>query len=405
MAKTYGELILECENFKYSNENYELTKECYELSLMAQYIESQQYVMNNISDIHEEYKEFDESFFVESVSEDGVDAIIESADEKSKNIFKRIWNGLKRIWKKICGFFSRLFGKSKKTSEKNKKVKELLESQSPAILAELIDVALEVSDDIKPEENKELPKVDHSAALKCIIEEAWKDEYKNDGFVIADNQPYAKEIHIKSLHTKKNAYLLNMLAAALSDSSIVIRTNGEKKIISIERLVYIFEDVISKSNGSDISIDKLKSDFDSAIKNANSNGVIIVVEPTNVDRINNTLNEIRVKLDEFMKESTDEISDDNVFTEKSVAQKKREKKAAQQAAGGAKPRENNRSIKNMDDYNKIANDATALKEVYSELMAVTGNMMKLYNDIENYRAAVGNGLMAYMESKKISDKA
>jgi RHS repeat-associated protein len=39
----------------------------------------------------------------------------------------------------------------------------------------------------------------------------------------------------------------------------------------------------------------------------------------------------------------------------------------------------------------------ALNEIYKELIAIAGNIMKLYTDIENYRAAVGNGLAAYIK--------
>ena len=100
MAKTYGELMVEYENYQYSKECYELTKECYELELMAQYIESQQFISENISDIKSRYQEFNESYFVESVSNEDIAGFMEAAEEKSKNTFNTLWKGIKAFFKK-----------------------------------------------------------------------------------------------------------------------------------------------------------------------------------------------------------------------------------------------------------------------------------------------------------------
>lgn len=387
MAKTYAELILECQNYDYSKENYELTKECCELQLMSQYIESQQFMVENMAEIREEFTEFDESYFIESATDEDVTTMTETVDKKSKNLFKKIWKGFKSICKKIAGFFTKLFNRSKKTTDKNAELKKMIESLPNDVINAAIDGTVkgesEPAKDGEGEDDKASneAKTEVTVNIKAILENAWKEEYRNEGFVIADNQPYAKHINSKAFRNKKNKHALNMLAAALSDTEVVIKLTGEKKILSIDELVYVFDTVSQlNSESSEKDVTEVKKYINDALKKVLSKGIVVKVDPKHLDDTKAKLDEISAKMEEFMKESTDEDVDLGFLTE------------------AAKSKKADKEVKmSFDDfknggYKEIMASITGLKDVYSDVMNITGNMMKLYNFIENYRTTVGTQL-------------
>jgi len=439
MAKTFGELVLECQNFEYSKENYELTKECYEIQLMSQYIESQEFMVENMTDIREEFSEFNESYFCEAASSESMNTIYEAFNKKSDNIFKRMWNGLKNLWKRICNFFSRIFGKSKKNTATAEETIKALEVISQEIIMTALEESSvkEISSDTsaneevkeEPKQSPEKDKEDTSketndktpakkkpanlnknevGALRKIVKSAWKDEYTSAGFTIAPNQPFINKIENsnswKKLKKKKsgNAYVVDMMMAAMSTESIVIKTNGNVKVLPIHALVSIYGLICNMDSYEEKDATAIKNKIANELKHTIRSGIEIMVDPENLDEIKRMLDEVNSKMESFMKESTDDEVDINVaiFTEASKAQKRREKKAAQQAAGGAKPRENNTTVyknditvvKNAEDAKNVAVNMAAMKEVYSELVVISGNMMKMLTMVENYRAEACRGI-------------
>lgn len=449
MAKTYGELILECQNFEYSKESYELTKECYELELMSKYIESQEFISDNIVEIRNEFNEFDESYFGESVDENNIELLIESADKKSKNIFKRIWKGIKSIWKKIKGFFAKLFGRSKKTTAKNSESVDKLVAVIDEIIKESSNLenseegksdttpVEDKKDDTKkePAEKKE-PSTDNKKEndkkdpdkkeavngednnstktvsnknnaknisindIRSILENSWKPEYKNDGYVISPNQPYSRNIKSKTLHKSKNKDILYMLAAAYADTEVVIKvTTTDKKVLSIDKLSFIFDYISEiKNDSNEKEIEEIKKYIKTEINNVMKKGVVIKVDADSIEDIKSKLDNISMKLEEFMKESVDEDDVDlSMFIEGSQAQKKRNKKMANKINGG--PKSNGSGGKGMSfdefkngGYKDIVKSISGLNEIYSDIMKISGNMMNLYNYVEIYRSSVGNKL-------------
>ena len=425
MAKTYGEFILECQNYQYSKECYELTKECYELDLMSKYLESQQFIAENMDDIREEFQEFDESFFVESVDDNRIEMMIESSKNKSKNIFGKIWKGIKNIWKKICGFFSKLFGKSKNTTKFNENLLNLIEDIPDEVLLAGLGVAAvggtmaaksmvdknnkSKSEDNKSDANKKAdtnadttPKADNGI-IKNILEESWKKEYQNDGFVIADNQPFANKINNRILRSKKHKHALNMLAAALSTDEIIIRTLGPKKIMSLDELIHVFEYVCLLNNEyTDKDITDIKSYIKKAMSAAMHKGIIIKVGEEDLDKTKAKLDEINTKISEFMAESVDI----EMFTEKKGSARQAKKIAKMAAEGKDTPQVRTYNAQQaakqnqIDKQNNIAKGITGINEIYSDIMTISGNVMKLYNNVENYRATVSTSLDKYLKSVK-----
>lgn len=352
MAKTYGELILEYQNYDHSQEHYELMKECYELNLMEKYIQNQQFMAESMDDIRTEFKEFDESYFGESVSEDNLQALIESANNKSKGIFNRIWKGIKSLWKKIAGFFNKLFGRSKKNNSKIETALEKLKSiPKPVLAIAILGTAGAVA------HNTSVPGKGFKP-LKELIEECWTDEYKNDGFVIADNQPdrkYAASIlNLKAIRTSNLNHLADMLAAACSEKIVVIKSTGDKDIISLEDLHDIFK---MMTDGNDLAkVKAIKKKMDSLIAEGHKKGITIQVSNDSLDRASASFNEISNALN-----NVPEVGD-------------------------------------MDP-----NVSTMLNDIYTKLNIIIGNTMKAYSDLEGYRTAVLSKLQNFRVPNVVTD--
>ena len=408
MAKTFGELILEYQNYEYSRENYELTKECSELQLMSQYLESQLFMISNVADIHEEFKEFDESYFIESISEDNLEFVCEAADEKSRNIFQKIWHGFKKLLKRFTNFFTKNSEKSEKTTEKAKEVKEVLNEIPDETLKVAIEGSSENTEDKKSDNSdnstpttddktndskdtsatNETPKTTKqirtpsSGTLQSILKDAWK--YENDGFVIATKQPFASKINNKIFRKKEYEYLKDMLAVALSDNTIIIKTTGNMKIMDIECICDTF-DIISHAKYSGDNPDDPADDLrlckkviNRSINKAMTKGISIKVDPNSIKRDRDYLNNIAAKMEKFVAESVDI---NNIFTEAKSNQKNENEKEITDLA---------RNTKN------VSNGISVMKEIYSDLIPIIGNVMKLYNDVEMYRSTVVNKLSRYL---------
>ena len=329
---------------------------------------------------------------------------MEAANDKSKNIFEKIWNKLKSIWKKIKNFFVKHFGKSKNTTEKNKKILGLLIALPAGVLAAgLGGAVITKKANEKNDENtteKESPKsYVENGKIKEILDIAWKDEYKNDGIMIAANQPFNKNIKNNVLNQKKYRYALDMLSAALSDTEIVIKPNGDKKIMSIEDLVFAFEYVANITNGSvEKDVADIKKYLNNTMNTAISKGINVKVDPDEIDNTKAKLEEISTKMDQLLKESVDV----DIFTEADKRQKKKFAKQAEEGRDTPQVRQYQQQEafkkRNADDQKMIAEGVTGLKFIYTDIMVIAGNVMKMYNDIENYRAEVGNKLEKYLST-------
>jgi len=103
---TFNEFILECENYQYSQENYNFMKECFEAQMLAKYISNQNYLSENYEDLVEDGM-FAESYFGESVDADTYENLNEKFTEKIKDLGKQIGKILKQVWNAIVTFFTK----------------------------------------------------------------------------------------------------------------------------------------------------------------------------------------------------------------------------------------------------------------------------------------------------------
>lgn len=349
MAKTYGELILEYQNYEHSKENYELTKECYELQLMDQYIKSQQFMAENMSEIREEFSEFDESYFGESVSEDSMQTLLESAKNKSGGIFKRIWKGLKTLWKKITNFFNKLLGRSKKSNSKIEAALDKLKN----IPKPLIAIALLGTTAVGVAANTSVPGP-HFKPVKQILEECWKDEYKNDGFVIADNQPgrkkMASEANAKAIRGTNLNHLFDMMAAAYDNTSVLIKSTGDKKIMSLEDIQKVISKIAENNKfDSKVSVMDIRKSIDKCVDEGHKKGILIQTSDNSIDRA--------IESFKTIEDSLNAIS--------------------------------------IDENSYVPEVANLLNSIYGDLVNIVGNTMKAYSDLSNYRTDAIDRLITF----------
>lgn len=382
MAKTYGDLILEYENFEYSKENYDLTKECYELQLMSQYLECQQFASNDMIDIRNEFNEFNESYFLEDEDGNTVETLSDATEEKSKNIFIRLWEGIKKIWASIKGFFSRIFNKFKKTTESNSELFDNFDSADFEFTEE------EVDDKNPNNENRkyDVDKVRNNS-IGAILNKAWKQQYKDDGYVIANNQPFANNIKSKLKGFKGNKYIFDMLAVAMADTEVVISLTSDKKILTIFDLEHVFDEILSiNDNPNSVNnkkINNIKKFINTNVKDIKQKGISIKVDNDNIDDAINKLNDINSKMQTFMNESASNGTDS--FTEGVISKINK---------FANKYGKNN--IKN-GDYKNNAAAVSALKDIYSDLTQISANMMKLYTYLQNYRSDAGRAIAPFIK--------
>lgn len=397
MAKTFGELILEYQNYEYSKENYELTKECYELQLMNQYIESQLFMMENMDDIRDDYQEFNESYFVESLSDDSLYAMMESSKKKSDNIFKRIWKGIVKIWESIKTFFAKLFGKYEEDAKNANDVEKAIEE------LEFVEEDAQGQEDNKEDGNNVVANVKKGKAKKVNInkiEKLLKDSWKNKDFIIAAKQPAASKIKNPTLNGKDKTEVKNMLSAATS-TEIIIRPASDVKIMSIEDIIIVFEKITNKGISqieynnknndphkipSRNRINELMNTFrdakkymDDSITKAAANGITIKLDKDKINDTVNKINQIYSSIGKIMSSALQESYDNNTDFELFI--------------------EENSDTGKIENYSKEeAEFNNIMKEMLTNFHVVTGNLMKIYNDLRTYRYRVVNAFRPIVQN-------
>ena len=342
MAKTYGELILEYENFEHSKEHFDLMKECYEIQLMEQYVESQNFLVENMTEIREEYKEFDESFFVEAADEETAKSVSKAASEKKDGFFKKMWSKIVAAWSKVKGFFVRIFAKFKKNNDNLEKVNEKLEGVSVAAVANDVEI------------------------FKSMVANAWPQKYRDDGFdiTVAKNSNilpgFKKIINAVGGNDKE---LKNKLSAAFSTNVVKVRllpktgSNTPPQVMNADSFSFYVngmqfgrDTAHADSKAEGVYINNVKNML---TKNIVKNTIDIEVASSDLDDIIKHLNATEEKL-----------------------------KAMVDTEGQA-----------VSHYN----GAEAM-ELYKKLLAISADTMKMYTYVSNYRNDVKNYLIKHLNS-------
>lgn len=121
--KTYAELFQEIQTFPYSDEMFNLYKECVQLEFTEIYIDNQLYIKENFDNTNK--------ILMESLDEDRLNKVIMEAAENSESWFIKFKNMIVKFFKNIIkwltGFFNNLT--SKKNQERINEAEKLLKGE------------------------------------------------------------------------------------------------------------------------------------------------------------------------------------------------------------------------------------------------------------------------------------
>lgn len=108
---TFNDYAVECRLFEYSNEYFDLMKECSEIELGERYIKNQLILQESAEDLGiEEDVVITESFLMESVDDNTLQAMYEKTEEKKKSVFSKFLNLIKKGLEVVGKWFLHLAG-------------------------------------------------------------------------------------------------------------------------------------------------------------------------------------------------------------------------------------------------------------------------------------------------------
>lgn len=340
MAKTFKDFIIECENFEYSQEYYDLMKECSELSLMEKYIENQLYLMDNPIT---ESVSLDNGYLMESANESELEIITEKALEKAKGIGNKIWSGLKRMLNSVVSFFKKYVLKLDDIDEKAKKVKK----EIPNIMINK-NLANYLVDSLKSksDENKNFGLASKTQEIKC----KWEEDV-------------SAELSGKVKH---------LLYMALSDSTIlvdasVLYSNRKYSPIPLDAIVSVCKSLIKKQGKYDVV--GAKSTLEAAVRESKSKGLHINASAAKVKKAISALEDLYQNLEA-----------------------KAQDNAIKYAGGSDDP--------NKADMEVVA----SLNQVYSLLTGCVGATISAYSSFLKFKIDAVNTLYKYVTQNKSSRK-
>lgn len=104
MAQTIRDFIVECEMFPYSKAYFELMHDEAEIKILDKYIENYEFTRDYdpmISDLN-----LNESYFMEALSDEQYEALLEEAEQKKAGLIEKIKNLLKAAIEKLSAAFN-----------------------------------------------------------------------------------------------------------------------------------------------------------------------------------------------------------------------------------------------------------------------------------------------------------
>lgn len=328
---TFADFVREASLYEYSQENYNLIKECAELQVYGRFIENQRFAESYggiVESINSSY--VDGNFFMEGVDVSSIEAMEQAFAEKAGNIMNTIKNGWKKLVETIHSFFVKIMNKF---DDDTKRISGVRKQFFAA--ADKIDAA----------------KV--SATLKEVADKT--------SFIAKENQPYAKKIK-KSVSA---GMPIDLLAAALSDTFVLAGTGVQieknnagfnsprNAAIPMDTLVKMVK-VAEKTSDAQAACHELES----VMSNSWRNGIKVDVNGEKLKSIVEQIKQIR----------------------ETVSKAEVNANAQSQYANLA------------DDPGETGKNATALHELYSTLSGSVSATLVCYASVFNYRRNAANAL-------------
>lgn len=126
-------------NYEYSQEYFNMMKECAELDLKAIYLDSQRYIKENAGNI-----DLPDGYLMESVDDTTLDAMYEEVEQKKAGLLKRLIERVKRLWNALV----------KAVNHGSKKLEDIEKDRK-----EFVDLVNAIPDDVFVQYNIDLTKI------------------------------------------------------------------------------------------------------------------------------------------------------------------------------------------------------------------------------------------------------
>ena len=384
---TFKDFIYKCENYEYSNEYYDIMKESSEALLIENYLDNQRFIsLNPISE------SVSEGYFVESVNDDTIKGIMESSEEKKKNIFRRIWEKIINALKIVVNFFKNLIHKNT-----NKQKSEGLKSKLSTGVnnSDVLIFTEEEINDIFTKLGIDGNTIDYkNSFIKSYFNEAIKNNESNMIKIIGvNNSAQINDIINKikfpdNISESKLSVFKDMIILSLNNeagvnfkitSECLSQNNGEYCFINeieLGKNINKFNTIISSYNKDSISIDTILTEFnnikneiinsksltsqDIAISNSISHLNLMIIS------INNTIKSLESIIDQVNSIYSRELDNTLMKYDPKSPNKKQASKR----------------------YNDLKANLNGLNEILLMLNKASGNTVKIYSEFLSFVSSI-----------------
>lgn len=363
MAQTFKDFITECEIYPYSQEHFELMKECSELALTEMFIENQEFMTEHAA--LTEGVTLTEGYLQESVDESTMDIMMEKFQVKKNSLMDKIMTGLKKIIDVFRNFFRKIGNKFDGVTASGQEVRNKLAN------------ATITDDDI--------------ASLKEIV--AGVKSRDGAKFPVAAKQPYLSNIKLgKYTSTDPEIVKLkNDLAVALSDKTVVaqVTTNEGGDGLNKNAIGALPPEAIKDAAwrlavGDKSMILGVLTSLAKAWKDAHLKGMYIKVNTKEIDKVAEDLQKLSDKISEMGREKDQQAKAGIALAAGAIG-------AAAKAVG-----------KDIGDVDSEYFDS--INQVYTAITTSIGQTMKIYTSLNAYRIGVTAGLESFLKNKKKSEE-
>lgn len=297
---TFGELVKEQDYYKYSQEYYNLVKECAELTVIGTYLDNQAYMAENTHLLESVSKTYGENYFAESVSENDIQALETSFMEKANGAWATFKRGLAKFLQAIINMLSRWVAKLTESEAAVQKtaasVNELMVKGDDKQKNELVHVMNEV----------------HGKAKKKGLIFGKAPAY------ISDPAKKVITVQFRSLHSNEgdgaaegSGGVAETISAVFAKDVVhIVSANRQKAVISTAAIAKIYSEVVDMMKNGNITVSSVRG-VRNMLTNAMKEGFSSSVNPNKVKDIVHRLENCSKNMNEYNEKLTKDGSDGN----------------------------------------------------------------------------------------------
>ena len=412
MTKTVGEIMLECSYFEYSQEYFDLLKECGEITLMENFIRRQQFLQENGESLKEEMGVCYESvmagsYFGESVANEDIQLLTESVIGKIFGVISKIWKGICKIFRAIGKFLGVCGDKVEKQDEL---ISDILSGETAgdtggAPAASGSDTSGSAA--AEPASSGGNPNGYHFHWTQNTIQTmtTLAAQLQNVSFSIPKKQPEGLSIKYtygEGINKAATKDLEAPLQAALAFNGAKVTLNPKDTAVSPERANEIAKKLenptAAKFYENEKDIRQLMDEINRATRNKNA-AVVLTVTANYFREQSKALSEAATAMENATKTMTaaNDAANGGASGGNTATKEKRAERLASYYDGNAAAAAGGAGALGADQTSRLV-------QAYTEINKIMGNTLKVYNDYFGFRTKV---IKAYSGKKfsKLRDSA